>query len=203
MKYLYGASGHAKVILDIMNSNDEVIAGIFDDDIKKKDFSTIKFFGPYLENSELEKDAKLLISIGNNRLRKLVASKIRHDFFCAFHKQSILSNSCQIGSGTVVMPKAVINADAIIGKHCIINTGAIVEHDCFIGDFVHIAPSTTLTGNVTVGEGSFIGARTVVIPGVNIGKWCLIGAGSVIIENIPDNAVVVGNPGKIIRYNEK
>lgn len=203
MKYLYGASGHAKVILDIIKSNNEFINGVFDDYIKKKDFYGIKFLGPYLENSELEKDARILISIGNNRLRKLIVSTIRHDFFCALHKESILSNTCQIGSGTVAMPKTVVNADAIIGRHCIINTGAIVEHDCFIEDFVHIAPGTTLTGNVTVGEGSLIGARSVVIPGVNIGKWCLIGAGSVIIDNIPDNAVVVGNPGKIIRYNEE
>jgi acetyltransferase EpsM len=203
MKYLYGASGHAKVILDIINSNNEVINGVFDDDLKKKPFYNIKFFESYYENSEIENDAKFIISIGNNQLRKIVANKIKHKFFCAIHKHSILSNTCQIGLGTVVMANVVVNADAIIGNHCIINTAAIIEHDCVIEDFVHIAPNTTITGNITIGEGALIGARTVVIPGINIGKWCLIGAGSVIIEDVPDNAVVVGNPGKIIGYNEK
>jgi acetyltransferase EpsM len=45
-----------------------------------------------------------------------------------------------------------------------------------------------------------IGAGATVTPGIKIGKWALVGAGAVIIENIPDHAVVVGNPGRIIRY---
>jgi acetyltransferase EpsM len=60
-----------------------------------------------------------------------------------------------------------------------------------------------LAGNVTIGEGSHVGIGATVIQGITIGKWVTIGAGTVIIKDIPDYAVVVGNPGKIIKYNNE
>ena len=99
------------------------------------------------------------------------------------------------------MPKVVVNSGTKIGKHCIINSAAVVEHDYVIDDFVHVSPNATLTGGVEVGEGTYIGAAAVVIPNITIGKWVTIGA--VIINDVPDYAVVVGNPGKIINYNKK
>lgn len=85
----------------------------------------------------------------------------------------------------------------------IVNTGASVDHDCKIDDFVHISPRATLCGNVIVGEGTQVGAASVIIPGIKIGKWCTIGAGTVIIRDVPDYAVVVGNPGKVIKFNNQ
>jgi acetyltransferase-like isoleucine patch superfamily enzyme len=60
-----------------------------------------------------------------------------------------------------------------------------------------------LAGNVTVGEGSHVGIGASVIQGVVIGKWTVIGAGAVVLNDVPDYAVVVGNPGKIIKVNNK
>jgi acetyltransferase EpsM len=54
-----------------------------------------------------------------------------------------------------------------------------------------------------VGEGSNIGIGASVIQGVSIGKWVVVGAGTVIIDDIPDYAVVVGIPGKIIKFNKR
>ena len=60
-----------------------------------------------------------------------------------------------------------------------------------------------MAGNVAVGEGTQIGIGAAVIQGVTIGKWATIGAGAVIIEDVPDFAVVVGNPGRVIKMNLK
>jgi acetyltransferase EpsM len=60
----------------------------------------------------------------------------------------------------------------------------------------------SLAGNVLVGEGTQIGINATIRQGIKIGKWATIGAGAVIIKDVPDYAVVVGNPGKIIRYNQ-
>jgi acetyltransferase EpsM len=57
-----------------------------------------------------------------------------------------------------------------------------------------------LAGNVTVGEGTQIGINATVKQGITIGKWAIIGAGAVIVKDVPDFAVVVGNPGRIIKY---
>lgn len=58
-----------------------------------------------------------------------------------------------------------------------------------------------LAGNVKVGERSFIGANATIKQGTVIGNDVIVGAGSVILNDIPNNSVVVGNPGKIIKKN--
>lgn len=50
-----------------------------------------------------------------------------------------------------------------------------------------------------VGYGSWIGARVILLPGVKIGRFCVVGAGSVVTKDVPDRAVVAGNPARIIR----
>lgn len=68
---------------------------------------------------------------------------------------------------------------------------------------MHISPRVALAGNVHIGEGSHIGIGATVNQQVVIGKWCTIGAGSVVINNVEDYGVVVGNPGKMIKFNDE
>ena len=55
-----------------------------------------------------------------------------------------------------------------------------------------------MAGNVRVGEGTHVGLGAAVRQGVTIGKWCVIGAGTVVINDVPDGAMVVGNPARLI-----
>ena len=141
-----------------------------------------------------------VIAIGDNKTRAELSHKIKAAFKTLVHPSAVISKESSIGEGTVVYAGVVIQPNTTIGKHVIVNTSASIDHDNYIADFVHVAPKVALTGHVEVGEGSFIGAGAVVIPKIKIGKWCTIGAGSVVIKDVPDNAVVVGNPAKIIRY---
>ena len=192
--YLYGASGHAKVIVDILQSNGKKITGMIDDN------PAINELVGYPVYHELENPSPVIVSIGDNRIRRKVVEKLQDvEFETAVHTSAIVSPKSEIGEGTVVMQGAIIQSSVVIEKHCIINTGASIDHDCKIADFVHISPHATLCGNVTVGEGTWIGAGAVVIPGIRIGKWAKVGAGSVVIKDIPDNVVVVGNPARILR----
>lgn len=189
---LFGASGHAKVIKDIIEANAEQVGCLYDDAPHCDEISG----SPVYKASQVIVEGPMIISIGANRVRKLISERYPLRYTTAIHPYAIISPSAQIGDGTVVMQGAIIQSEAQIGKHCIINTGASVDHECIIEDFAHISPHATLCGNVTVGEGTWIGAGTVIIPGVKIGKWCVIGAGSVVINDIPDNTVAVGNPCK-------
>lgn len=197
--YLYGASGHGKVVADILLSLGNEIFAIYDDNPKEQSILGV----PVLHTNKLltENSASCIISIGNNKARKDISKTLKAIYITAVHKTAVVSPFSEIGEGTIVMAQATINPDVKIGKHCIINTASTIEHDCQIGDFTHISPNVALAGNVEVGEGSHIGIGACVIQGVKIGKWCTIGAGAVIIKDVPDNAVVVGNPGRIIRYN--
>lgn len=198
--YLFGASGHCKVIIDIIQkSNLDVIENIIDDNPIKDKINAIPIIKT--PNCAFLKDKSLIISVGNNEIRKKIASRISSNYLTAIHPKSILSKNVSIELGTVIMAGVIINSDVSIGKHSIINTGAVVEHDCNLSDFVHISPNASLAGNVFVGEGTHIGIGAIIIQGVKIGKWATIGAGTVILKDVPDFAVIVGNPGKIIKYN--
>ncbi|MFD2891035.1 acetyltransferase [Flavobacterium chuncheonense] len=196
--YLFGASGHGKVIADAILSNKNVaISAFIDDNPNTKTILEI----PVLHSAsiQLTSNDDCVLCIGNNKIRKNVAEKLKTNFTEVFHPKAVISNFSTIGKGTVVMAGAVVNPEVVIGKHCIINTNAVVEHDCFIEDYVHISPNAALAGNVVVGEGSHIGIGASVIQGIRIGKWATIGAGAVVINNVPNGAMVVGNPGRIIK----
>ena len=196
---LYGASGHGKVIIDILNSSGIKIESIIDDNPKSEFILGI----PVTKTSDFDMTSlgNTIISIGNNKVRKKLSKSLPANFIKAFHPSAVISPNVIIGEGTVVMARVAINPDVIIGKHCIINTNATIEHDALIADFVHICPGVSLAGAVTVGEGTQVGIGATVIQGISIGKWATIGAGTVLLNDIPDYAVVVGNPGKIIKYN--
>lgn len=194
---LYGASGHAKVISSIIEALDRFVDIIFDDNEKVSYLNQYRVINSYDKN--YNPNIPIIISIGDNKIRKKISEKISHPFTILIHPSSVIDKNAKIENGSVVFHNAIVQRDSIVGKHCIINSNASIDHDCFIDDFVHISPSATLCGNVSVGEGSHIGAGATIIPNIKIGKWCVIGAGAVITKDIPDNSLVVGVPGKIIK----
>ena len=214
---LYGASGHARVIRDILEAQGYAVSSVIDDNPSLSSFdgiavehSATTLFPTIADNSDSNSFSDcsdcqpIIISIGNNRVRKQIAERLSSLcqnilFGLAIHPSAVVSPSAVVEAGTVVMQGAILQASSVIGKHCIINTGASVDHECHIGNYVHISPHATLCGNVSVGEGTWIGAGSTIIQGVKIGSWSVIGAGSVVTHDIPDNCLAVGTPCKAIR----
>tara|TARA_R100001369_G_C3317609_1_gene168392 strand:- start:356 stop:979 length:624 start_codon:yes stop_codon:yes gene_type:complete len=198
---LYGASGHAKVVIDcILSKENYEVDQLFDDNKSIQQLVGFSVSDTSELKSALQND--FIVSIGNNKIRSNIVQKLNpHYNFCNYisHKIACIASSVSIGKGSVVMPHAVINVATNIGDHCIINSSAVVEHDCIIEDFCHISPNATLAGGVLVGTGTHIGIGAQILPEIKIGKWATIGAGAVIIKDVPDGATVVGNPGKIIK----
>lgn len=198
---VYGASGHGKVIIEILESN-----GITDievwDDADKPAMWQYEVRKPFSSGNGGVNEA--VISIGVNAIRKKVAEKLegKVTFVSAIHADTRISKRATVGEGTVIMAGATINADTEIGKHCIVNTSASIDHDCKLGDYVHVSPNATLSGDVHIGEGTHFGSGAVAIQGIRIGKWCTIGAGAVIIKDIPDYATAVGNPARVIKIKD-
>lgn len=190
--YLYGASGHGKVVKEILEDSGIKVKAFIDDNQ-----SLSVFFGlPVLHKANgLE---PIIVCVGKCDVRRQIVEHLNCKFASAIHSSAVVSPSAKIGEGTVVMQGSVIQADVVIGKHCIVNTKASIDHESVVEDFVHVAPGSTISGNVHIGAGTWIGAGSTVIQGVRIGKNCFIGAGSVIVKDVPDNSKGYGVPFRVV-----
>ena len=189
---IFGTSGHAKVIADIIIKSEDTLLGFLDNgDVKEVDGI------PVLGNDEAYADfpkAEFVIGVGDAEIRERL-SKYQCRWYTAVHPSAAISSiGVSIGEGTVVMPNAVINSDAKIGKHCIINTGAIVEHDNSIGDFAHVSVGAKLGGNVIIGRKTWIGIGACIKNNVCICDKCTIGAGAVVVKDISEQGEYIGIP---------
>lgn len=188
---IIGASGHGKVIADIIRANGDEVLGFLDDDRSKETLGSVADWGKY-------KGTGFVIGIGNAEIREKI-SKLPCRWYTAIHPTAIISPEASIGEGTVVMPNAVVNCGTVIGKHCIINSGAIVEHDNAIADYVHVSVGAKLGGTVNIGKATWIGIGAVVSNNISICGGCMIGAGTVVVKSIEESGTYVGVPAFKIR----
>lgn len=194
---VYGGGGHAKVVLDTLLQSGVAVREVVDPRMDGELFGVKKVKSISLP---LGAGTSAIIAIGDNRTRKQISNEVASDFFSAIHPSATISGFSSVGEGSMILHRAIIQAGTTLGKHVIMNTASQVDHDCMISDYVHIAPGAILCGNVIVGEGTLIGAGAVVKPGIRIGAWATVGSGAVVVKDVSDNAVVVGNPARILKY---
>lgn len=128
----------------------------------------------------------------------------------------VLPNA-KIGKNCNICSHCLIENDVVIGNNVTIKSGVQVWDAIEIEDNVFIGPNVTFTNDIkprsknypneflktTVRKGASIGANATILPGITLGANCMVGAGTVVTKDVPDNAVVVGNPAKITKYIEK
>ena len=208
---VWGASGHARVVADIVRTAGTYeIAGFLDDQHPQR--AGERFEGaPILGGRDClaaQHDrgvANVIIAFGHCPSRLAAA---RFAVQCGFalakaiHPSAIIAASARIGAGTVVAANAVVNPAAVIGENVIVNTSASVDHDCILEDGVHLSPGVRLAGNVRIGAASWIGIGATVIDGRTVGSNTIVGAGAVVIDDVPSGVVAFGVPARVVRRNE-
>lgn len=206
---VYGAGGHGKVVVDILERMAQYkIVGFVDDNPSQKGRS---FFGYPVIGSldallEHGTQSHLILAIGDNEARGRLAHRLEplgFQFATAVHPTASLGRDTKLGWGTVIMANVAVNSGATIGRHVIINTGATIDHDCVIGDFAHISPGVHLGGGVTVGSLAHVGIGASVIQNVTIGAGSVIGAGAAVVKDVPPNVVAVGVPARVSKPRQQ
>ncbi len=198
---LVGGGGHCKSVIDIAESAGYRIKGILDLPTQiGKSVLGYPIIGSDEQISNFITQAAFVVTVGhikNPTLRIHLHQKI----IAAGGKLATLiadtahvSKHAVVGEGTVIMHKAVVNADARIGKGCIINTLANIEHDTVIEDFCHISTGAMINGNCHVGAGTFLGSQSVMVNGTTITAGCVIAAGSMVRKSLKRPGIYAGNP---------
>lgn len=195
---IIGAGGHGKVIADIIEKNGDKVCGFLDDGAKSKEIFGYQVLGK-TEDINKFSDKEFIIAIGNNAVRKKIATENTGlKFYTAIHPSAVISRGVEIGIGTCVMAGSVINADTRIGKHAIINSGSVVEHDNILEDFVHLSPGAILCGTVRVGECTHVGGGVTVKNNVSITNNTVIGVGAAVVSDIEVSGTYCGVPAKMM-----
>ncbi len=134
-------------------------------------------------------------------------TKIWH--FSHVMKNSVIGENCNIGQNVVVSPYVQLGNNVKIQNNVSVYTGVVCEDDVFLG------PSMVFTNVINprsgiirkeeymktiVKKGASIGANATIVCGNNIGKYAFIGAGAVVTKEVPDYALMVGNPSKNIGW---
>lgn len=130
---------------------------------------------------------------------------------------SVIFERAEIGENCNICAHTLIEGDVIIGDNVTVKSGVFLWDGTRIENDVFIGPNATFTNDmmprskvypeifqgITVKKGASIGANATILPGITIGQYAMVGAGSVVTKDVPDRAIVVGNPAKIIRYITK
>jgi acetyltransferase-like isoleucine patch superfamily enzyme len=120
---------------------------------------------------------------------------------------SVIGDDCSLGFAVYVDEGAVIGSRCKIQNHVSVFKGVTIEDDVLVG------PSVTFTNDLypraqddwritdtLIGRGASLGANSTIVCGVVVGPWAMVGAGSVVVDDVPANALVVGNPAKQIGW---
>lgn len=198
-----GAGGHAKVVIEILQSSGELVDYCVASGDARSQCLSVEVLAGDDQMVDLYQRGyrRAIAAVGDNAVRQRLACQSRDLGFTivnAISPHAVISRSAVLGAGVAVMAGVVINAQARIGGFSILNTGATIDHDCVIGAGAHVAPNSTLAGGVRVGCGAFVGAGSVVIPGVAIGENAVVGAGSVVVRDVPPSVVAFGNPARVV-----
>ena len=134
-------------------------------------------------------------------------TKIWH--FCHVMTRTTIGRGCNIGQNVVVSPDVVIGDNVKIQNNVSVYTGVTLEDDVFCGPsmvFTNVfnprshVPRKDEYRKTLVKRGASLGANSTILCGHTIGRYAFIGAGAVVLRDVPDYALVVGNPARIVGW---
>lgn len=191
---ILGAGGHGRAVCEAAQDTGFEVAGFLDGRAPLPDVLGL----PVLGTEAAHDGGPLLIALGDNAARLAAADRLGAPLPVLLHPSAVRARSAGIAEGAVVMPRAVLGAQARVGRLALVNTGAIVEHDVELGEGAHVAPGAVLCGGVRIGRGALVGAGAVVAPNIEVGEGAVIGAGASVTGNVDAFSRVAGVPARIL-----
>jgi sugar O-acyltransferase (sialic acid O-acetyltransferase NeuD family) len=208
MEYLYivGAGGLGRELLsllrqDVACNRDWSVAGFIDsrEELKGRLVGGVPVIG-VPEDVQIHDLARFCVAVGDPILKEDLVTRL-------LSKNAVfvqIKTKCEIGDGAilgkcVLQLNATISVDTRIGDYVYLDSESSVGHDAVIGDYCHIGRDVFIGGGANIGKGVNIHAGAMIAQRVTVGSGAVIGMGAVVLRDVPDNALMVGNPAKNIR----
>ena len=209
---IWGATGQAKVVYDILLSEGAEVIHLFDNNLNTESplagipisygpDGLLSFIDTLIDQQINPADVDCIAAIGGGHgeaRETMTLFMERHGFNprSLIHKSAIISPFADIGRNVQLLAGSIIGAFASVGDYSIINSGANVDHDCTIGKNCHLAPRAALAGEITVEDNVFVGTNATILPRLRICSGATVGAGAVVTKDVLPGAVVLGNPAR-------
>ena len=155
-----------------------------------------------------ESSAKLgRLKIGGGHARAFLAKgyishcgkNVNIDKYATFSSHLSIGDNSGIGKHSFLQGEVIIGSNVMMGAECLIYTQ---NHEFSSKEIPMYYQGYKLPEKVVISDDVWIGGRVIILPGVTVGKGAIIGAGAVVTKDVPDYAVVGGNPAKILKFRE-
>ncbi|MYM36168.1 acetyltransferase [Duganella sp. FT94W] len=203
---IVGASGHALNVHFLAERLDVPIKGFLDDNPETWGNEilgsvVLGSIDSWIEHSECQ----FIVAVGSPRVRRRIVEQMERlgspNYATLIDPAAVASGrKVTIGAGSVICAGAMLTTQISLGKHGVINRNATVGHDAQMGDYVTIAPLAAVSGHVTLADLVEVGTGACIRQGVTMAPGSMLGMGGVLTQNTDDNAVMVGNPARLLRH---
>lgn len=214
---LYGAGNVGKMVAYLLSyAEDIAVEAVVDDNPNTwgTEVRGIPVVGGSDKLADLLADGVTgaICSIGDNKTRGRISTELSGMGFQlvnAIHPTAMISPDVRMGVGCIVAAGVILYVDPVIGNHVYFDAGALVSHDCVVGDNCLISAGVVIGARIDIGRNVLVGlGASVMTPKwgqdsrLHVGDNAIVGMGAVVMEDVPENAVVVGVPAKVIRYQD-
>lgn len=201
-----GASGHAKVVIDILQSMKkfEIIGCLGMPEEVGKEILGVKVIGTDEKLSEFPSSSGIQLAMGiggydSNEYRKkkyFECKEAGYSFVTGVHPSAVLCQGVELGEGTIVCAGVVLNTDVKVGENSIMVTSCVVDHETKIGAHSLIATGCKVGAQSTIASGALVACGASVISRVTVGENALVAAGATVVGDVASGKAVFGTPAK-------
>ncbi len=187
---IIGAGGHAAEIDEYIRYTQKEtgekeinIIGFLDDN--PANYAHYRLSAPLIgsiKEHKVIKNHNYLIGIANLQYRRLFVDKFKSEgakFITFAHCNAYISESAQIGEGSIIGPNANIGPNVKVGKYTLINSRCSLGHDTIVGDYNFISPNVCFSGFTVIGDENLFGINSATIPNIKVGNRNKIAAGMI------------------------
>ena len=209
---IYGAGGLAKEVYDLAKRNypDKWNNILFVDDYAEegvKSFGkTVKFSTILAELKNGQKQYEGIVAVGEPRDRELLTQRFADagiSITNIIDRTARISPTVKLGTGVIICEFVSIHAFSDIGSGVLIQPGAIIGHDTIIGDYSVMGTYSAPGGECVFGKNSYVGMNATIKEKLMIGDNAIIGMGAAVFRDVDKDTVVVGNPARVTKGNDK